>query len=113
MGVQGLWDLVAPAGRRIKINALEGKTLAVDVSIWLLRIIHGHITIGKTEFGHIHLIGILKRIIKLMFYGIKPVFVFDGNIPELKKETVRKRQMIREKRVANIKIILKQIRKET
>lgn len=29
MGVQGLWDLVAPAGRRVPLDTLEGKKLAV------------------------------------------------------------------------------------
>ncbi len=96
MGVQGLWDLLAPAGRRIKIQNLEGKVLAIDVSIWLLRMLHGHISMGSVEFKNIHLIGILKRVIKLMFYGIKPVFVFDGKYPDLKKETVHQRQIMRE-----------------
>jgi len=99
MGVQGLWDLVAPAGRKIKISTLEGKVLAIDVSIWLLRILHGHISVGTGEFSNVHLIGVLKRIIKLMFYGIKPVFVFDGKFPELKKETVHQRQVMREHKV--------------
>ena len=99
MGVKGLWDLVAPAGRRIKISNLEGKVLAIDVSIWLLKVLHGSVSLGQGEFRNIHLIGILRRIIKLMFYGIKPVFVFDGKFPELKRETVKKRQMMRENRV--------------
>ena len=100
MGVQGLWHLLAPASRRIKIQTLEGKVLAIDVSIWLLKMLHGQISLGKSEFKNIHIVGIFRRIIKLMYYGIKPVFVFDGKFPELKKETVQNRQMMREKRVS-------------
>ena len=33
MGVNNLWQLLMPVGRRINIESLEGKTLAVDVSI--------------------------------------------------------------------------------
>ncbi|KAG5651364.1 hypothetical protein H0H81_008933 [Sphagnurus paluster] len=42
-----------------------------------------------------HLVGFLRRIAKLLFYGIKPVFVFDGGAPVLKTTTLRER---REKR---------------
>lgn len=35
-----------------------------------------------------HLIVMFHRICKLLFYGIKPVFVFDGGVPELKKLTI-------------------------
>lgn len=99
MGVQGLWDLVAPAGRRVKIQTLEGKVLAIDVSIWLLRMLHGSMSLGKNDFQNVHLVGIFRRIVKLLYYGIKPVFVFDGKFPDLKKETVRKRQQMREFKV--------------
>ena len=34
MGVKGLWEHLLPAGRRIKLEDLEGKILAIDVSIW-------------------------------------------------------------------------------
>jgi len=35
-----------------------------------------------------HLLGFLRRICKLLFYGIKPVFVFDGGAPALKRATI-------------------------
>ena len=35
-----------------------------------------------------HILGFLRRICKLLFYGIKPVFVFDGGAPVLKKATI-------------------------
>lgn len=35
MGVKGLWQLLSPFGRRVSIETLEGKTLAIDASIWI------------------------------------------------------------------------------
>ena len=99
MGVQGLWHLLAPAGRRMKIAGLEGKTLAIDISIWMLRIMTGYINMGEKDFKLSFLIGIFKRIIKLICYGVKPVFVFDGKPPDLKRETVKNRRDTLEKRV--------------
>ncbi len=37
MGVKGLWEHLLPAGRRIKLEDLEGKILAIDVSIWSIQ----------------------------------------------------------------------------
>ncbi|CAH2231781.1 jg7193 [Pararge aegeria aegeria] len=39
-----------------------------------------------------HLIGLFQRLCKLLYFRIKPVFVFDGAFPDLKKETIAKRQ---------------------
>lgn len=35
-----------------------------------------------------HILGFLRRICKLLYYGIKPVFVFDGGAPVLKRITI-------------------------
>ena len=45
-----------------------------------------------------HVVGFFRRICKLLYFGIKPVFVFDGAAPLLKRETVRRRRMRREGR---------------
>ena len=36
-----------------------------------------------------HILGFLRRITKLLFYGIKPVFVFDGGAPAIKRHCDR------------------------
>ena len=45
-----------------------------------------------------HVVGFFRRICKLLFFGIKPVFVFDGGAPILKKQTVGARKARREGR---------------
>lgn len=35
-----------------------------------------------------HVLGFLRRINKLLFHGIKPIFVFDGGAPALKRSTI-------------------------
>ena len=40
---------------------------------------------------------LLLRICKLLFYRIKPVFVFDGAPPQLKRETLARRRLRRSK----------------
>ena len=39
MGVKGLWSLLEPVGRRVNIEALSGRRVAVDASIWLVQFI--------------------------------------------------------------------------
>lgn len=39
MGVRGLWELLAPVGRRVSVETLAGKRLAIDVSIWMVQFI--------------------------------------------------------------------------
>jgi DNA excision repair protein ERCC-5 len=38
-----------------------------------------------------HLLGLFNRICKLLFYRIKPIFVFDGPPPALKRATLAAR----------------------
>ncbi|KAL4433534.1 hypothetical protein ABPG74_002931 [Tetrahymena malaccensis] len=104
MGVQGLWTLLSPAGRKLKVEALEGQRLAIDVSIWVIRMLYGFASRRmNNEFKNIHLVGIFKRLCRLLSLGIKPIFVFDGKAPELKRHTLYLRQQQREKRQINLK----------
>lgn len=67
---------------------MEGKSLAIDSSIWIYQF---QATMRDKEgrgLTNAHLLGFLRRICKLLFYGIKPVFVFDGGAPTLKRSTI-------------------------
>ncbi|KAJ1979874.1 DNA repair protein rad2 [Dimargaris verticillata] len=97
MGVKGLWPLLEPAARPTSLESLEGKRLAVDASIWLHQFVKAMRDREGNALPNAHVVGFLRRICKLLFYGIKPVFVFDGSTPELKRKTVVGRRERRER----------------
>ncbi|KAI0238426.1 DNA repair protein rad2, partial [Massospora cicadina] len=48
-----------------------------------------------------HIIGFLRRVCKLLFYNIKPIFVFDGPAPTLKRRTLNQRRELRARAMEN------------
>jgi DNA excision repair protein ERCC-5 len=87
---------------------MEGKRMAIDSSIWLYQfqatmrdkdgrvLVNAHV-LGESPYtltsnAGANNIGFLRRINKLLFHGIKPVFVFDGGAPVLKRSTIAERK---------------------
>lgn len=103
MGVHALWQLLAPAGHRVSIDALRGQRLAVDVSIWLVQFLKAMRDESGGIVPHAHIIGMLRRVLRLLFHGVRPVFVFDGPAPQLKRRTVAQRRRIREQHSDSLK----------
>jgi len=92
MGVKSLWQLLDPVGRPVLLETMEGKAMAIDSSIWIYQF---QATMRDKEgrgLVNAHVLGFLRRISKLLFYGIKPVFVFDGGAPALKRATISERK---------------------
>lgn len=98
MGVNSLWDIVGPAARPVKLEALSRKKLAVDASIWIYQFLKAVRDKDGNKLGQLHIVGFFRRICKLLYYGILPVFVFDGGAPPLKRQVIQKR---RERRQGN------------
>ncbi|KAH8829812.1 PIN domain-like protein [Flagelloscypha sp. PMI_526] len=96
MGVQNLWTLLTPVGRPVLLETMEGKRMAIDSSIWIYQFTATMRDKQGQALANAPLLGFLRRIAKLLFYGIKPVFVFDGGAPELKRETLRNRRKRKE-----------------
>ncbi|KAL1641503.1 DNA repair protein rad2 [Diplodia intermedia] len=98
MGVTGLWTVVQPCARPIKLETLNKKRLAVDASIWIYQFLKA----VRDKEGHAlrnsHVVGFFRRICKLLFVGVRPVFVFDGGAPPLKRQTIAARRRRREGR---------------
>lgn len=100
MGVKDLWQLLAPIGRRISIETMEGKALAIDMSIWINQFIKAMRDEEGNMVKNAHLLGTIRRILKLLFHRIKPVFVFDGATPTLKLNMIQKRRRTYERHVS-------------
>ncbi len=98
MGVTGLWTVVQPCARPIKIETLNKKRLAVDASIWIYQFLKAVRDKEGNALRNSHVVGFFRRICKLLFIGIKPVFVFDGGAPVLKRQTINSRKQRREGR---------------
>ena len=126
-----------PAGKPIPLESLENKVLAVgkqslnsfrfrncidsclflDVSIWLNQAVKGYRDRTGNAVINAHLLGLFNRICKLLFYKIKPVFVFDGKAPDLKKETLHRRRIrkgdaSKKSRLASAKILDNYVRRQ-
>ncbi len=89
------------------LEALRGRTVAVDGNLELYQFL----SIMRTRDGRplmdaegrvtSHLNGLAFRTTRLISdYGIRPVFVFDGPLPDLKRAEIAKRRAAREKAAA-------------
>ncbi|KAM9825505.1 DNA excision repair protein ERCC-5 homolog [Syngnathus typhle] len=110
MGVHGLWRLLESTGKPINPETLEGKILAVDISIWLNQAVKGVRDREGNNVQNAHLLTLFHRICKLLYFRIRPVFVFDGDAPLLKKQTLvlrrqRKEELRQESQKTNEKLL--------
>ena len=98
MGVTGLWTIAQPCARPVKLESLNQKRLAVDASIWIYQFLKAVRDKDGNALRNSHVVGFFRRICKLLFHGIRPVFVFDGGAPLLKRQTIANRKQRREGR---------------
>ena len=88
MGVKGLWSLIEGTSTPVHLETLANKRLAIDASIWLHQFIRAMRDKQGNTLHNAHIVGFLRRICKLLYYNIRPVFVFDGGVPTLKRNTI-------------------------
>ncbi|XP_048502016.1 flap endonuclease 1 [Beta vulgaris subsp. vulgaris] len=101
MGIKGLTKLLADNAPKCmkeqKFESYFNRKIAIDASMSIYQFL---IVIGRTgtetltnEAGEVtsHLQGMFTRTIRLLEAGIKPVYVFDGKPPDLKKQELAKR----------------------
>ena len=86
MGIQNLNTIIRQkctpdSIHKIGLNVLSGKTIAIDISIYLYRFM-GESTLLESMY---YMLSILR------YYNIFPIFVFDGKSPIEKTELLKKR----------------------
>jgi len=59
-----------------------------DISIWLNQAVKGVRDREGNSVQNAHLLTLFHRVCKLLFFRIRPIFVFDGDAPLLKKQTL-------------------------
>jgi len=89
MGVRHLWSLLSVAGLKSSPAGLRGLRLAIDASIWLMQFS----AVGENFSGQLNyeILLFFKRLVKLILLGVRPVIVFDGATPEIKRRTLMER----------------------
>lgn len=112
MGIKGLTKLLSDNAPRSmteqKFESYFGRKIAIDASMSIYQFL---IVVGRTgsevltnEAGEVtsHLQGMFTRTIRLLEAGIKPVYIFDGKPPDLKKAELAKRYSRREDAAADL-----------
>lgn len=53
MGVQDLWSILEPVRESVPLYSLGGKTLAVDLSLWVCEAQHVQAMVGRVHKPHL------------------------------------------------------------
>ncbi|MBN3323240.1 GEN endonuclease, partial [Atractosteus spatula] len=93
MGVNELWPILEPVRESVPLYSLSGKTLAVDLSLWVCEAQFVKEMMGKVTKPHLR--NLFFRVMSLTLMGIKLIFVVEGEAPKLKAETMNKRNEMR------------------
>ncbi|XP_077407967.1 flap endonuclease GEN homolog 1 [Vanacampus margaritifer] len=89
MGVHDLWSILEPVRESVPLYSLSGKTLAVDLSLWVCEAQHVQAMMGRVTKPHLR--NLFFRVSSLILMGVKLVFVMEGEAPKLKAETMSQR----------------------
>ncbi|NWY71896.1 GEN endonuclease, partial [Erithacus rubecula] len=93
MGVTHLWQILEPVRQPVNMSSLRGKTLAVDLSLWVCEAQTVKKMVGVVTKPHLR--NLFFRFSFFSSMGIKLVFVMEGEAPRLKADTMSKRNEMR------------------
>ncbi|XP_046609995.1 flap endonuclease GEN [Neodiprion virginianus] len=93
MGVKHLWTILTPFCERKPLFELQGKTLAIDLSCW---IVDSQTVTDNVVQPKMYLRNLYFRTINLLLQDIHPVFVLEGKAPDLKQKTIERRNEIQQ-----------------
>ena len=99
MGIDNLMKVIqkhAPGAiKEYNVTNLEGRKLAIDANICMYQFQtaaygkNASILVSTTGESTNHLSGLFYRVLNLVTAGIIPIFIFDGDVPDLKKGEVQ------------------------
>ncbi len=93
----------------INLADLSGKIIAIDSMNMLYQFIttirgpNGTMLTDNNGHPTSHLIGLFNRTVTFLEHGIKPIFIFDGKAPEIKRKTWEKRSAIKAEALLKLK----------
>ncbi|NWU33538.1 GEN endonuclease, partial [Hylia prasina] len=93
MGVTYLWQILESVRQPVSLSSLRGKTLAVDLSLWVCEAQTVKKMAGVVTKPHLR--NLFFRFSFFTSMGIKLVFVMEGEAPRLKADTMSKRNEVR------------------
>ncbi|NXY08682.1 GEN endonuclease, partial [Pteruthius melanotis] len=93
MGVTYLWQILESVRQPVSLSSLRGKTLAVDLSLWVCEAQTVKKMVGVVTKPHLR--NLFFRFSFFTSMGIKLVFVMEGEAPRLKADTMSKRNEMR------------------
>ncbi|NXG48589.1 GEN endonuclease, partial [Psilopogon haemacephalus] len=93
MGVTNLWQILEPVRQPVTLSSLKGRTLAVDLSLWVCEAQTVKKMVGVVTKPHLR--NLFFRFSFFTSMGIKLVFVMEGEAPKLKADTMSKRNEMR------------------
>ncbi|XP_034856527.1 flap endonuclease GEN homolog 1 isoform X2 [Mirounga leonina] len=93
MGVNDLWQILEPVKQPLHLHNLRGKTIAVDLSLWVCEAQTVKKMIGTVMKPHLR--NLFFRISYLTLMDVKLVFVMEGEPPKLKADVISRRNQIR------------------
>lgn len=74
------------------LSSFNNQILAVDVSIWLHQVVRAMRDKRGQLVTNAHIHAILSRVCRLLEHGVRPVFVFDGGAPAIKRQAIAARR---------------------
>jgi hypothetical protein len=95
MGVLNLWKILNPTCKTIDLDELKNKTLAVDLSIWICENASMNYKFVNSNNQKPHLRALFFRCKSLLEIGCKLIFVREGDVIDLKQDTMKKRNQAR------------------
>ena len=103
MGLAEIRPLIKDCIKEVELESFSGKVVAIDAFNALYQFLTAIRQPDGTPLmdskGRItsHLSGLFYRTKKLLEYGIKPIYVFDGKHPEFKKKEIEIREELKKK----------------